>query len=121
MDITKLLKGIKGCSCGKSHACPIDYVDIAEGALSRLPEMCNEYNNILIVCDKNTYSACGKDVAELLGDKAYETLILKDQTDVVIPDETQIDVINAKITDNTDLIVGVGSGVINDLCKIAGV
>ena len=117
MDITKLLKGIKDCSCGKSHACPIDYVDIAEGALSRLTSMCGDYNNILIVCDKNTYAACGKEVAELLGNKAYETLILKDQTDVVIPDETQIDVINAKINDKTDLIVGVGSGVINDLCK----
>lgn len=117
MDIVKLLKGIKGCSCGKSHACPIDYVDIAEGALSRIPNMCKDYNNILVICDKNTYSACGKEVAKILGDKAYETLILKDQTDVVIPNEEQIEVIDAAIDDNTDLIVGVGSGVINDLCK----
>ncbi|MBQ5910696.1 MAG: sn-glycerol-1-phosphate dehydrogenase [Clostridia bacterium] len=117
MDINKLLKGIKDCSCGKSHICPIDYVDIAKGAISRLPEKCNGYNNILIVCDKNTYAVCGKTVAETLGNKVYEVLVLKDQTDVVIPDETQIDVIDSKVKNDTDLIVGVGSGVINDLCK----
>ena len=60
MDIKKLLKGINDCSCGKSHSCPITYVDIADGALSRLPEMCKDYKNILIVCDKNTYAVCGK-------------------------------------------------------------
>ena len=117
MDIKKLLKGISDCSCGKSHSCPIDYVDIADGALSRLPEMCKAYNNILIVCDKNTYAVCGKDVADILADKVTELLVLKDQTDVVIPDESQIEVIEKKVSSETDLIVGVGSGVINDLCK----
>ena len=117
MDIKKLLKGIENCSCGKLHSCPITYVDIAEGALSRLPAMCEEYKNILIVCDKNTYAVCGKNVAEILGDKAKEVLILKDQTDVVIPDESQIEIIEGRVTNDTDLILGVGSGVINDLCK----
>ncbi len=117
MDIKKLLKGINDCSCGRSHSCPITYVDIADGALSRLPQMCKDYKNILIVCDKNTYAVCGKDVAEILGSSVDETLILKDQTDVVIPDESQIEVIGGKVTDSTDLILGVGSGVINDLCK----
>ena len=117
MDIKKLLKGINDCSCGKSHSCPIDYVDIAEGALSRLPEMCKDYKNILIVCDKNTYAVCGKSVAEILGDSVAETIVLRDQTDVVIPDESQIEVIGSRVTGSTDLILGVGSGVINDLCK----
>lgn len=117
MDIKKLLKGINDCSCGKSHSCPIDYVDIADGAIARLPEMCKDYKNILIVCDKNTYAVCGKDVADILADKVYELIILKDQTDVVIPDESQIEVIDGKVTTDTDLILGVGSGVINDLCK----
>ncbi|MBQ1186228.1 MAG: iron-containing alcohol dehydrogenase, partial [Clostridia bacterium] len=116
MDVKKLLKGIKDCSCSRSHSCPIDYLDIAEGAIDRLPDLCKNYNNILIVCDNNTYAACGKDVAEKLVNKA-EVLILQDQTDVVIPDETQIEIINNKLTNKTDIIVGVGSGVINDLCK----
>ncbi len=117
MDIKKLLRGIKDCSCGKSHSCPIDYVDIADGAIERLPDMCKAYENILVVCDDNTYAACGADVVKVLGDKVQKLLTLKAQTDVVIPDESQIEEIEKNVSDSTDLIVGVGSGVINDLCK----
>lgn len=117
MDIKKLLKGINDCTCGKSHNCPIDYVDIAEGALERLPDMCEDYKNVLIVCDDNTYAACGAEVVKILGVKVAKLLTLKAQTDVVIPDESQIEEIEKNVTDGTDLILGVGSGVINDLCK----
>lgn len=117
MDIKKLLKGIDGCSCGKSHSCPIDYVDIAEGAISRLPDMCEGYKNILIVCDDNTYAACGREVVKALDEKVEKLLTLKAQTDVVIPDESQIEEIDKFVTEDTDLILGIGSGVINDLCK----
>lgn len=117
MDIKKLLKGINSCSCGKSHICPIDYVDIADGAISRLPDMCEDYKNILIVCDDNTYAACGMEVQKALGEKACNILTLKAQTDVVIPDETQIEQIDKSVTKDTHLILGIGSGVINDLCK----
>lgn len=117
MDIKKLLKGISDCTCGKSHSCPIDYVDIADGAIDRIPDMCKNFKKILIVCDDNTYAACGKAVeAKLLG-STEKLLILKAQTDVVIPDETQIEEIDKCVTKDTDLILGVGSGVINDLCK----
>ncbi len=114
MDIKKLLGGIKNCSCGKDHLCPIDLVDIAEGAITRLGDYCKEYKNILVICDKNTYAACGKEVMAVL--ENAELLILKEQTDVVIPDEVQLEIIE-KAMNGTDLIVGVGSGVINDLCK----
>ncbi len=114
MDIKMLLKGIKNCSCGKDHLCPIDVVDIAEGAINRLYDYCKGYENVLVICDKNTYAACGKAVMDVL--KNAELLILKEQTDVVIPDEAQLEVIE-KAMNNTDLIIGVGSGVINDLCK----
>ncbi len=117
MDIKKLLRGIKDCSCGKSHSCPIDYVDIADGAIERLPDMCKAYKNILIVCDDNTYAACGEEVSKKLADKVERVLTLKAQTDVVIPDESQIEEIEKNVTEKTDLILGVGSGVINDLCK----
>ena len=116
MDVKKLLEGIKNCSCGKEHLCPIDCVDVSEGAFDTLAALCKGYEKILIVCDKNTYSACGSRVEALLGKKA-STLILREQTDVVIPDEAQLEIIESAMKQDTDLIVGVGSGVINDLCK----
>lgn len=117
MNIKNLLKGIENCACGKSHFCPIDYVDIADGAIERLPELCKDYKNILVVCDKNTYAACGNIAAKVLGEAVEELLVLEEQTDVVIPDESQINIIEKSLTPDTDLIIGVGSGVINDLCK----
>ena len=48
MDINKLLGGVK-CECGKTHTCDIDYVYIEKGAISHLKEICENYNNILIV------------------------------------------------------------------------
>lgn len=116
MDVKKLLGGIKNCSCGKEHPCPIDCVDVSEGVYDTLVALCKGYEKILIVCDKNTYAACGSRVEALLSGKA-KTLILREQTDVVIPDEAQLETIEKAMEKGTDLIVGVGSGVINDLCK----
>lgn len=117
MNIEKLLKGIENCACGRTHTCPIDTVDISEKAVVRLVDYCADYKNILIVCDKNTYAACGAEVEKILSEKNTKTLILKEQTDVIIPDEQQLEVIFAALDKDTELIIGVGSGVINDLCK----
>ena len=59
MDINKILKGVD-CSCRKNHQCDIEAVYIEKGAISRLAEVCKEYENILIVADENTYSAAGE-------------------------------------------------------------
>lgn len=116
MPIQNLIKGIPVCDCGKSHSCPIDAVEIGEGALKRLPALCEKYKNIVLVADDNTWNACGKQVADLLENKVQTTLILYAEG-VVIPDEKTIEQVRAAAKENTDLYVGVGSGVINDLCK----
>ena len=117
MDIKNLLSGIYACECGMTHACPIDFVDIGEGAIDRLPCICKNYNNILLVSDTNTYRAAGEKVARTLGEKIKNKLILGKEGELVIPNEATIEVIEKALTPETDLIIGVGSGVINDLCK----
>lgn len=116
MSIQDLIKGIPACDCGKSHSCPIDAVEIGEGALKKLPALCEQYENIVLVADDNTWNACGKQVADLLGSKVQTTLILH-ADGVVIPNEKTIGQVMEAATGTTDLYVGVGSGVINDLCK----
>ncbi len=120
MDIKKLLGGIKNCSCGKDHICPIDVVDIAEGAIERLKEYCDKYgfSYILLVADRNTHAACGDRVVKALGLRLQQYIIMQTPPDkVVIPDEEQLAFIENSIVSSTDLIIGIGSGVINDLCK----
>ncbi len=117
--MSHLTRSITACSCGKPHDCPIRTVRVGVGALLDLPAVCEGYSRILLVADTNTYAACGERVDALLGDWILSRHIFAG-TGVVIPDETSVAAIEGKLTAHTDLIVGVGSGVINDLCKFVG-
>ena len=114
MDINSILKGVK-CDCGKNHSCSIECVYIASGAVKRLTELCRNFDNILLVADGNTFSAAGDKVESALTCKNLKKVIFSGDT-LLIPDENAIDEVNKNI-DGIDLIIGIGSGVIQDLCK----
>ena len=116
MEIKELLAGKIGCECGKDHICPIDSVVIGENACDSLPMLVEKYNNILVVADRNTYAVGGKLVEEKLLTKRADTLVYATEG-VLVPNEIAIDELKAHVTKDTDLIIGIGSGVINDLCK----
>ncbi len=116
MEIQDLLKGKTDCACGKSHLCPIQYVYIEENACDRLPAICADYHSILLVADRNTDRVAGETVRSKIADRIGDVLVY-DTEDVLVPDERAIAELKARATDNTDLIIGIGSGVINDLCK----
>ena len=114
MDINKLLDGVK-CSCGKFHSCDIEHVYICSGAISKLTELCTSYQNILIVADQNTYAAAGEKTEAALEGKLYKKIIFSGDK-LLVPDEAAIVEVNQNLA-GADLIVGIGSGVIQDLCK----
>lgn len=116
MNIDELLNIKKECACGKTHSCDIKKVIIKNSALSELHRMVGDYSNILLVVDQNTYRVCGKNVSELIGEKIADVLIYESEG-FLVPNEKSIDVLKSKVQETTDLIIGVGSGVINDLCK----
>ena len=114
MDINKLLQGF-ACDCGKFHTCNIDYVYIEKGATVHLKEICRHYKSILIVADENTYRAAGDKTVTALSGKNIRRLLFSG-AEILVPNETAI----AEVTNNLetiDLIIGIGSGVIQDLCK----
>ncbi len=120
--MSHLTRSIYDCPCQRPHICPIRAVEIGEGALAILPALCRDYRRILVVADDNTHtallSATGTSVEVLLGDAVATTHIFPSTgSEPLIPDETAITAIEAHLTEMTDLIVGIGSGVINDLCK----
>lgn len=114
MDINKLLQGVD-CRCGKLHTCNIEYVYIEKKAALRLKEICNGYENVLIVADSNTYGAAGEKTMEALCDKNIKKVIF-DGAKVLVPNEEAIEKVESNL-ENINLIVGIGSGVIQDLCK----
>ncbi len=114
MDINRLLQGVD-CSCGRHHACDIRYVYVERDAARHLPNICADHSEILLVADENTYAAAARGVIENIGSKITRRVIFTGEK-ILVPDEKAI----AKVTDalgNADLIVGIGSGVIQDLCK----
>ena len=115
MNINEILKGAMCDKCGKAHSCPIEWVYIEKNAIKHLAQISEGYNNILIVADENTYGAAGEKTEKALKGKDIKRVIFLGKA-VLIPDENAINRVNEKI-ESVDLIVGIGSGVIQDLCK----
>ena len=88
---------------------------MSEGALAELPRITACYERILLVSDENTYRAAGESVFSLLGRRIIAKTTFAGKPHLV-PDEIAIDRVKADLG-NADLILGVGSGVIQDLCK----
>ncbi|MBR2669966.1 MAG: sn-glycerol-1-phosphate dehydrogenase [Solobacterium sp.] len=107
------------CSCGRIHYNPIKLIDIDEGAMKRLPEHIRKlgYERIFLVTDQNIWEAAGKYAAQELENAgiSFGKLILAQEE--VIPDEAVIGEILTAVPMDTDLILAVGSGTLNDLCK----
>lgn len=114
MDINKLLEGIR-CTCGKKHTCDIEYVSIEKNAIAHLRKICGKYRSILIVADENTFAAAGEHTVSALNGKHVEKVIFSGK-EILVPNEAAISQVQDYLG-SSDLIVGIGSGVVQDLCK----
>ena len=114
MNINEILSGVD-CPCGRRHECDIEAVYIEKGACKYLTGLTEKYNSILIVADENTYGAAGEKTVAALEAKKINKVIFSGKL-VLIPDEKAIETVKASLGD-ADLIIGIGSGVIQDLCK----
>jgi len=114
MDINQLLKGVD-CGCGRHHTCDIQYVYIERGAIGRLAEICAGFTRVLIVSDENTFAAAGAQTEAALAGKTVNKVTFPG-SEILVPDEKAVAGVEAKL-DGTQLLVGIGSGVIQDLCK----
>ncbi len=115
MNFEQLLKDFD-CKCGKTHGCAIEHVIVEEGAIAKIGGLVEKYNNIVLISDCNTYATCGDKVKAQLGDKCKSSLVFECEG-FLVPNEDAIAKAQEYLTDETDLIIGIGSGVIQDLCK----
>ena len=115
MNFEELLKG-RDCACGMKHTCSIKHIVIGKDANKKLGALLGDYKKILLVADTNTYAACGEEIKAQVGEK-LESLLIYEREGLLIPNEEAVEEMQAKLTDKTDLIVGIGSGVIQDTCK----
>ena len=120
MSMTKLEKMKDNrCQCGKVHTHSIDDIIVGSGAIESIAETVNKYGRkAFVLCDKNTYSAAAKRVCEILSNSniAFTSYILDGEK--IEPDEVCVGAAVMHYDTSCDVIVAVGSGVINDIGKL---
>lgn len=109
----------KNCKCGKEHVFSSEVI-VGEGVLKEIPKILKKYGakKAFLVADKNTYSAAGKSVEELMKAEEIAFASYVFQKDVLEPDETNVGLAVMYYESDCDVVIGVGSGVINDISKI---
>lgn len=108
------------CNCGEKHRCDIDRIIVEEEAISKLSEylMAGFYHNTCIVCDSTTEEIAGRLVYQELRNNLiqFEPVVLREKEPIA--NEQSIGEIMVHIAPKCDLIIAVGAGTINDLCKL---
>ena len=118
------------CTCIKGkHTAPIKVLEVSQGAIEKVADILKDYKKIFMVADKNTYEIAGKKVEQLLknsGNLSHVCII--DEPELPTNANVGKVLIEAGIDDeiydinsfstNPDYILAVGSGSINDICRM---
>ena len=98
-------------------------LEFGEGAMERLPKMLEALfpgKKVVIVADDNTYNAAGRKVCGILdaaGTQMEDSFIFKDPE--LYAEWSYLQLLEAYLKERDAVPVAVGSGVINDLTKLA--
>lgn len=112
--------GLASCDCGKAHTVAVDEVVVGKGALRRLPEFVARYGakKPFVLADGNTFTAAGQTVCGILEQAGipYASYVFPNAH--LEPDEYTVGAAVMHFEHGCDLIIAVGSGVINDIGKL---
>ena len=113
------LKNIYDCACGKVHECDLELVT-GNGAIKKVPELLKKrgLSKPFVVADKNTYKAAGEKLLAILKDAGISYVLYVYEKEVIKPEEESCGSLLLHFDNTCDSVIGVGSGVINDCCKI---
>ncbi len=112
------------CSCGKVHVSPVKRVTVRAGAINDLADAVRELggSRVFMVADENTYKAAAERAKALLEDAGIDCAVrlLTTEPGFERPEPTERTLGNLIMSfpRGYDAVVGVGGGVVNDLCKL---
>ena len=119
------------CDCEKKiHRAPLDGYEISSGAIRKIPTLLCNYQRIYLVADKNTYASAGATVEAILresgmlhGVYVFDYLPVLPNAESVGNVLLHLQPLDAKsdpflFPPLPDFILAVGSGTINDICRI---
>lgn len=119
MNIKSIEADLQGCTCGRAHHTNIRAVEIGSGITANAGEILLKNGfpkNILLVADKNTLHA-GAGVIESLVGKGF-TIKQHIYNNLRTADMEQVELLE-KLSAGIDGIFSVGSGSLNDICRLA--
>ena len=121
MPLEALIRaGGYACDCGRHHGVDLKYLNIGRDAVNGLPDALAAVGvqHPFIVCDVHTRAAAWDKVRTVL-DRAGIAYQLYTFTRAHIePDEYAVGALCMAIEPDCDCVLAIGSGVINDCCKV---
>ncbi|MBR5231485.1 MAG: sn-glycerol-1-phosphate dehydrogenase [Clostridia bacterium] len=117
---TLIAKGGHDCACGRHHAMNMDYLRIESGAVKYVAEGLKAIGGTkpFIVCDKNTKAAAWEPVKAELDKAGIPYVLYCFPGKHIEPDEHAMGCLTMAYDPSCDCVMGIGSGVINDCCKV---
>ena len=111
------------CACGQHHCMYVKYLRIGSGVIAGVPEAVKAIGSArpMVVCAPDVYELAGKKVDALLTDAGIPHSIFTVPTDArgnIEPAEEATGSVVLNFDQRCDLLIGVGSGVINDICRV---
>ncbi|TNJ65411.1 sn-glycerol-1-phosphate dehydrogenase [Paenibacillus hemerocallicola] len=118
------LAGISfNCACGLAHRVHMRKMILEEGALHKVRELVHELNlgrKALLVADSASFAAAGKALAEQLSRQGMDVRLSVFPEEQWYADEKAIVRVLIDVEPDTELIIAVGSGTINDIARFVG-
>lgn len=107
------------CPCGKKHSFSADVV-VGKGVVKQLPQYIRKFqaNKPFVLSDVNTYAAAGAQVCRILEEDGISYRSYSFPNPALEPDEHSVGSAMMHFDTSCDIIIGVGSGVVNDIAKI---
>ena len=110
------------CECGMTHFTGLKYLKVGEGAISYVVDALKFLGKEkpFLVADANTWKAAGEQVAQLLKDAGipFSSYVFPAARGHIEPDEAAVGSIAMAFDPTCDIFLAVGSGVINDCCRV---
>lgn len=121
MSIENYLNRQFTCECGRKHMAELNTVIIKQNALEEVPVFMREhrYLKAFVVSDAITFRIAGEKICRLLEDSGLEYVSHIFTQERFRPDEKALGELMVNFSTSTDIIIAVGTGSINDLCRFA--
>lgn len=107
------------CSCGRTHSTGLEGCTVGAGVLTSLVDYVEKYGfkKVYVACDEITYGIAGEKVMNILHDANIDAKAHVFTGGRFIQNEESLGKLMIDAPRDLDLVVAVGTGSINDMCR----